>query len=281
MTRMEKFLRGALCPRGAILFLLTAGCALGLIAVFLRGWEDTIPAYALYALSAYTLLPLMIRTVRLVRTLRVRMHGNPFLHRCLEQPQFRAAASLRISFGITVFYSLYKGMLGIWYHSVWFGSMAFYYIVLGVMRFVLVRGKTDGGQRDGGRRAYRRCAVTLLILTVALGAMSFQVIYRGEVVRYPGFMVYAAAAFAFYNLTMGIIRLVRRRKWREPVYLAAGALSLASALVSLFFLQVALLAAFGDGGDWEHYMNIATGAAVYLAIMGMAVFLLRAGRKSK
>lgn len=281
MARLEKFLRGALRPHGAILFLFTAGCTLGLIAVFLHGWENTIPAYGLYALSAYTLLPLTIWAVSLVRTLRVRMHRNPFLHRFLEQPQFRAAVSLRVSLGVTAFYSLYKGVLGVWYRSAWFGSMAFYYIVLGVMRFVLVRGKADGGQRDGGRRAYRLCAVTLLILTAALGAMSFQAIYRGEVLRYPGFMIYAAAAFAFYNLTMGIVRLVRRRKWREPVYLAAGALSLASALVSLFFLQVSLLAAFGDGGGWERDMNIATGTAVYLAITGMAVFLLRAGRKTK
>jgi len=73
---------------------------------------------------------------------------------------------------------------------------------------------------------------------------------------------------------MAVINLIRYRRFNNPIYSASKIYSLATACVSLFFLQNSMLSVFGDGGDWQRYMNIGTGAIVFLLIVGAAVFMI-------
>ena len=203
---------------------------------------------------------------------------HPWLHRYLTDLPFRARCGIRLSFGITALYSLYKAALGLWYRSVWFGAMAGYYLVLGVLRFLLLR-QLRSGERNPlrGWRQFRRCGGLLLVLTAALGTVSFFAVTGGEAIRYPGHLIYGAAAFTFYNLTMAVVNIQRYRKLKNPTYNAAKLLCLATGLVSLFFLQLSLLAAFGAGEGWQLPLNIATGTVVLLLVLGMAVYMMREG----
>ena len=58
---------------------------------------------------------------------------------------------------------------------------------------------------------------------------------------------------------------------------ASKLLSLSFALVALFSLQMALLAAFGDGAPWEKAMNVATGLGVLLLVALLAVHMICQG----
>lgn len=210
-----------------------------------------------------------------MRNWRARLHRVSLLHRYLAEPEFRAEVSLYLSLGLNLLYALYKSAAGLYYRSAWFGSMALYYILLGAERFYLLRHVRSGRQdRPRQLRGCRFCGCLLLALTAAILAMGFHTISGGRSIRYPGSMIYAAAAYTFYSLGAAAANLVRCRRLDSPVHAAARAVTLATALVSLFFLQTAMFASFGDGAPWQASMSLATGIGVLLLISGMALFMI-------
>lgn len=271
MDRLRRLLR----PHWVLIAALSLLSGAGLILIFVRGWENTLAAYCLYPLSAYCVCTLLISIWEGVQRMRLWLHENTHYRRYATDLHFKAEVSLYFSLAFTFFFCVYKAVVGILYRSPWLGAIAAYYILLAVMRWLLIKriraGKTGGSCRS--------CGVLLLILTLALSASSFYTIYRGNTVRYPGVMIYAAAAFTFYSLTMAIWNLVRYRKLRVAVYTASKILALASSLVSLFFLQTAMFAVFGDSSAWERGMNLLTGGTVHATIVVLACLLLRGSKK--
>lgn len=281
MKRWRQILKALLHPPGALVALLIPLSGAGLAAVFMRGLEETAFAYAVYPVSAYTTAAAALRLAALWRMGKALLHKNAFFHRYMTDLAFQAEVSLRISLGVTLFYCVYKAAAGLCYRSVWLGSIAFYYIVLGMVRFLLLR-HLRGGDETPARafRQYRSCGYLLLILTLALGIVGFYTVYEEKAVEYPGYMIYAAAGYAFYSLTMAVRGLIRYRKLQNPVYSASKALTLAAAFVSMFFLQTSMFAAFGNGGAWQRYLNMGTGGCVFLLIAAMALFMIRRGGRS-
>lgn len=276
MRRWRRTLQALLHPPGAAVALLIPLSGTGLAVVFARGLEETALAYTVYAASAYTTAAAAARLVPLWRKGRALAHKNAFFHRYLTDLAFKAEISLHISFGVTLLYCVCKAAAGLYYRSAWLGSMAFYYFVLGIVRFQLLRHVRGGrGTPEQALQKYRFCGYLLLVLTLALGLMSFYTIYEGRAVEYPGHLIYAAAGYAFYSLAMAVCNLVRYRKLQDPVCSAAKALTLAAALVSMFFLQASMFAAFGDGAAWQRQMSMATGGCVFLLIAAMALYMIR------
>jgi len=275
MERLWECLRRLLRPGWALVIVLSAVSAVCLVLIFIRGWQDTLFAYAVYPLSAYCVSALTYGACIVIPHLRQRLHENGHYHRYATDLHFKAEISLYFSLAVTFFFSVYKAVLGIVFRSAWLGAIAAYYILLALMRFTLLR-RIRAGRVEGSCRG---CGALLLVLTAALGAINFYSIYRGQAVEYPGFMIYAAAAFTFYQLTMAVWNLLRYRALRIAVYTASKILALASSLVSLFFLQTAMFRVFGDGGAWQQTTNLATGGAVYLIILVLAAQLLKGPAK--
>ncbi|MBQ3533380.1 MAG: hypothetical protein IJA51_06750 [Oscillospiraceae bacterium] len=275
MEKALSALRRLLRPSRVLAAVLTVVSTVCLVLIFVKGWEHTLFAYMVYPLSAYCAGVVAYAAGKAFQWGKQRLHENRHYRRYATDLHFKAEVSLYFSLAVTFFFSVFKAAAGIYYRSAWLGSVAAYYILLAVMRYLLSRrircGKTGG--------SCRACGVLLLVLTAALGSISFYSIYRGNAVRYPGFLIYAAAAFTFYQLTMAIWNLLRYRTLRIAVYTASKILALASSLVSLFFLQTAMFRVFGDGGAWQQTMNLATGGAVYLIILVLAVQLLRGSSK--
>lgn len=281
MKRWRQILKALLYPPGGSMALLLPLSAAGLAAVFMRGLEETAFAYAVYAVSAYAVAAAALRLVLLWKMGKALLHKNAFFHRCMPDLAFKAEASLRISLGVTLFYCVYKAAAGLYYRSAWLGSIAFCYIVLGIVRFLLLRHLRRGkGTPAQAFRQYRSCGYLLLVLTLALGIVGFYTVYEEKAVEYPGYMIYAAAGYAFYNLTMAVRGLIRYRKLQNPVYSASKALALAAAFVSMFFLQTSMFAAFGDGSVRQRYLNMGAGGCVFLLIAAMALFMIRRGGRS-
>ena len=208
------------------------------------------------------------------------LHRHPVMHRYLTDLHFKAEVSLRASFAVTLAFCAYKAALGVLLRSPWLGAAAGYYLILGMARLVLVK-KLRHKDAAQDTRLYLICGMLLLALTFALGMISFYTVMRGESIRYPGYMIYGAAFYAFYSLTMAIINVIRYKKLHNPVFMTGKVYALASALVSIFFLQASLLSAFGDGGSWQRAMNAGTGAAVFVLIAVMAIGMMMTGMKAE
>lgn len=188
--------------------------------------------------------------------------------------------ALRLTFAIHLLYALYKGAAAVWYRSAWFAATACYYLALSAARFFLLRRSGCHDETEAHAfRTYRTCGVFLLALTCAIAAVNFYTIRDSRSLVYPWHLIYGVVAYTFFSLTLAIIRLVRSRRQRDPLFSAARYFSLSAALVALFSAQMALLGTFGSGESWELPMNIVTGSVVFLVVMVLALHMIRRGTR--
>ena len=191
--------------------------------------------------------------------------------------------------GINLIYAAFNGMIGIRTHSAWYGSLAAYYLLLSVMRYMVVsyaRGihtNKDPGDDQKKRevKVYRDCGIILSASGIALGGAVFMLVigYGGK--SYPGLMIYAVAAYTFCKLAMAIINKIKARKERSILLTTLKNISYCDAFVSLLSLQTALFAAFGqNAGELVPTMNAMTGAGVCLMISGLGIFMVHDAKKS-
>lgn len=278
LQQLKKALWRALHPPGILTLLLTVCSAVGLFFVFSRGWSEHPAAYALYALSAYALT---VCVLRLAGWLPAALRRLPLVGRCLTDKEFKRRVSLYASFGITLFYCLYKGVAALLFRSPWLGALAFYYILLAGLRLSLLLYIRRGDESAGAAIRRRQfCGGLLFALTLALAAIGYHAVFQGATVQYPGYMIYAAAAFAFFNLTTAIVAFARQRL-HDPITAAGNALALSSALVSMFFLESAMLSAFGKNEGWAPPLKAATAAGIFLIITLLALLLLRPAKSKQ
>lgn len=272
MERLLRITNKLLRPRLVLLAPLAVLSATALAAVFTLGLEDTAMAYASYVLSAYSLAAVTLHLITEARRWHSRALENRHVKRYRTDLDFRLRLRLTVSFGVNLCYSVYKAALGLLLGSVWFGAMAAYYLVLSEARFLLLRGGT--GSLLAGYKKRRFCGWLLAVMTVPIAVTGAVSVYTGGATEYPGHLIFAAAAYTFYSLTMAIVNICRFRSAGSPVYSAANALALMTALVSMFFLQGAMFLAFGDGSSMERDMNLIFAAVLAAMAVGGSVYLV-------
>lgn len=140
------------------------------VFVFFVLVKDTVsPAieYLSYVLSAYAMIITITGIADIVKWIRKGFYDCPFIKKILSIPlveryfsetTFRAEISLYPSLIINLFYAGIKLFSGIYYHSVWFGTLAVYYILLAVMRFSLLHHVRRRGRGKQNRISeLKRC----------------------------------------------------------------------------------------------------------------------------
>lgn len=281
MEKLQKLLRW-FQPSGWVSFFLINGAAAGLVWVFLNRNEEHPAAYAVYILSFYALCVVSLKIPGAVRRVKGLVLSNPLARRYFTDRPFKEKFKLYSSTVINVAYGIFKLSIGIVYHSAWFGSVAIYYMVLSVLRYLLVSAhrRTDKLEEEQKLfrqwKSYRLCGWLLLVLNTTITGMVFQMIWQNRGYAYPGYVIYVFAAYTFYRLTMSIIRTVKNRHNRSPVFAAAGAMDLCVALMSIFALQTAMFSSFGGemSADARFLMNSLTGGGVSLLVVCIAVFMI-------
>ena len=287
---LKRALRRLFYPGAAAVLLCAAAAAALLVYVFTAGEKDGPLAYASYLFSAYALAAVCANAVALVRRCRERVARIPLVQRYLDEPEFRVNSALHVSLGLNALYSALNAVYGLAYHSYWYGTLAAYYMFLAVLRFLLLRFARRhglGADMAGEWRRSRLCGVLLMLMNVVLAGVVVLVMHGDGGFAYAGNLIYAMALYTFYATIMGVVNLARYRRYRSPVMSAARAVSLASALVSMFALETAMLAQFGTADDsvFRPAMTVATGFAVWLIVTalgaGMAIRATKALRRIK
>lgn len=129
---------------------------------------------------------------------------------------------------------------------------------------------------------YRRCGMMFVIMTAALCGTVILILNEEGGKRYPGFVIYAVAAYTFYKSIMSIINLVKVRKFRSPLLMAIRDIGYVDACVSILSLQTAMFASFGNGQEaLIKRMNGMTGFGVCLMVLGTGVHSICLAKKMK
>ncbi|MDE7268514.1 MAG: hypothetical protein K2N89_13725 [Lachnospiraceae bacterium] len=244
-------------------------------------------AYAAYLLSAYAFVITITGITGVVRLIQKGVKQNPITRKVLEIPlvgrylkedTFRAQIALYQGFFINLFYVGVKMFSGIRYKSVWFVSLAVYYILLAIMRFSLLHHerKRAGKSKASEWRRYRLCGIMLLFMNVALTGIIILVVSQNSGFEYPGMLIYIMALYAFYAVITAVWNVIKFRRYGSPILSAAKVINLTAALVSMLSLETAMLTQFGTGDDAEFrkIMTASTGAGVCIIVTGMSVYMI-------
>ena len=261
--------------------------AYGLVIYALAG-KNVRPylAYLSYFVSAYALIISITGISGIVRLVRqgIDQHplvrkalGVPLVSRYLREDMFRAQTGLYQGFFINLLYAGIKLLSGILYRSVWFVTLAVYYILLAVMRASLLHYvRRDEKNKISEWRRYRLCGIILMFMNAALAGIVILVVRQNSGFEYPGMLIYMMAMYAFYAAITAVRNVVKFRKYGSPVMSAAKVINLTAALVSLLSLETAMLTQFGAANDpmFRQIMTASTGAGISIIVLGMAVFMI-------
>lgn len=281
MRQMWESIKKWLFPQWRCTLLLTAFSAAALALVFRCGRQDTPIACMVYVFSFYALTAGTAAVIRTGRKAWRQLGAIPLVALWRGDAHWRVKVGLVISLAVDLCYAIFRVISAALYASFWEGTLGVYYIFLCALRIFLIRHmpvtKADAHYPDGAR-AYRTTGWLLVGLDLALAGIAVQIVWDGRGHDYPGTMIYAAAAYSFYCLTMAVIDAVRYREARSPVLSAAKAVRLTTAMVSLFSLETAMLARFGEDGPFRSYMTAATAAAVCILVLMLAIYMVISAR---
>ncbi len=261
--------------------LLVPICAAALVLIFINGYEEYPVAYAAYVLSFYTLCVIVMRCIKVIpkryRTARQKVYDNPIGGRLMTDMPFRTHVSLYGSLVINLLYVALNIVSGILYHSAWFYVLAFYYTILALMRFLLVRFVNRigiGRNRFKELRRSRSCGYILLTINLALSGAVLMILYQNKGYKYNGILIYVMALYTFWITVVAIKNLFKYKKLGSPVMSMAKIISMAAALVSMLSLETAMLTEFGSELTAEQkWIFIAlTGAGVSVIVVTMSVY---------
>lgn len=291
MGNLKRILGRLAAPGKAVVIISIPIAAVLLLYTFSFDREDEPIAYISYIISAYSLFTVCVQAVKIFKEKKFMavLHKNKYVHRYLTDTFFNMHVSLYVSLGINLLYAAMKIFYGIYYSSVWFGTLAIYYIMLAVMRFLLLRhvNRNSFGQNMFSElKHYRLCGIILMLMNIVLSGVIVLVINKNEGFEYAGYLIYIMAMYAFYNVITAVINVKKYRKYNSPVMSAAKAINLAAALVSLLSLETAMLTQFGNETNsspfFREIMILITGGAICVIILGAAILMIvRSTRKLK
>lgn len=140
-----------------ILLLIVAAVLLTiLIYIFSTGNTESMLLYPVYFLSAYLLCVLIIAVPQMTKRIKSaimnsraakKAASSEIVRRYMHDLAFRGSISIYNGMTANFIYAIFRIVTGIRYMSVWFISMAVYYMVLGSLRAYLLfsyrRGEKD------------------------------------------------------------------------------------------------------------------------------------------
>lgn len=290
MKRIKAGLNRMIHPPMRVVLILPPIVFTALIYSFYIEMTENALAYILYTMSAYSLVILAVRFPEIIKHTKFAMMNSApvrklaeheVVGRYLSDTLFRGNIGIYQGMVSNFLYMIFRVILGICYTSVWFISMAVYYLVLGLIRaFLIVSYRKADAEIE--RRCYRQTALLLFLLNIPMGGMIVLMIRTNSGFSYPGTIIYISALFSFYALITAITNLVKFHRIGSPILSAAKVLNFVSAMMSILGLQTALISRFGGNEEgFRRMMNTLTGGFVYGIVIIIAVYMLLRSRRSK
>ena len=247
--------------------------------------KNSMPAYMIYCMSAYCLTIWILPLPRLFRKAKEammhRLTGTVFGGKYIGDLAFRGSVSIYQGMMVNFLYVVFRIFVGIRYASVWFLTIAIYYLLLGIMRLSLILSYRNRNMKSE-LRCYRRTAWLLFLLNIPMGGMIVLMVLTDSGYSYPGYVIYLSALYTFYTIILAIVNLLKFRKLGSPILSAAKVLNFVAALMSLLGLQTAMISQFStEGEDFRRRMNAITGGGVWFSVILIAVYMLLRSRKMK
>ena len=262
-----------------LVVLLSAACSVGLIWVFVNGRENWVPAYFLYAMSAWCLTTLCVKLPAGVRSTKGWLSRHPKLTALLKNEELHFKLDLYFEQFLNFSYGIFKISSGVILGSAWIGCDGIYNMAQALIQLFQILRRKYGKTTEQQWKAYRFCGLLILLMHMTLIGIVFQMVNWNRAEEHGEIMIITTALFAFYKLISSFIRIAKDRKHLRPVDSSIRMLNLAQAFFAIFSLQASMFHTFGTGENWEHLMNILTGCGVCLLIVSIGIYMICRGNR--
>ena len=196
-----------------------------------------------------------------------------------------------VSLGVTALFALYHGYLGLYYTSVWHGSIGIFYLLLMVIRGTILLTEKQNQRRPTSaqdrcrRRAFLISSLLLLVMDLALFWPITMMVVLDKPVSMGLTPAIAMAAYTTWKITMASIHMnqQRRRSGGNILVAELRTVNFIDALVSILTLQNTLIMVNLAAADENSMLPVsaASGAIIYVVIVFITVRMLRSGLGQK
>lgn len=227
--------------------------------------------------------------MKLKEKITAKLNKNKYTGRFLNY-DFRTVFFTVISLIVTAGYAVFYATLGITLGSLWYGMLAWYYLMIVVMRATVVfyhkrkrkRVKraisSEVKEKISRAKIHGACGIIISFLTLPLSLAIMQIVAQKATFSHAGLMIYAAATYTTYKVVMTIRHFMRARKSDDTTVRTVRSINLADMLVSVLALQTAMFNSFSPDENWS-VMNAITGAVVCVATVVIGAFMIVSGRR--
>ena len=174
-----------------------------------------------------------------------------------------------VSLICNILFSAYHLGLGIVAHSWWLLTLGFYYLILSVVRFAVLRTKR------AEHLITKFTGWMLMVLTLPLIGTVILSVVRDRGHKLHMIIMIAMAAYAFTKMTLATINLIQSRRSTSARVIALRNISFANAFVSIFALQRSMLVTFEGMNEAQIVMmNAILGSCVCVMVFLLGLNLL-------
>ncbi len=195
---------------------------------------------------------------------------------------FRTAFFGACSFVGNVAYTLFLCLTALYSGAAWYWAVAAYYLFLIAVRGGVLLEKRSQDRKYRNKplhlqreriQTYSFCGIMLIALTLALALVFVEMVVDGQRLHTLNVTVYAFSAFAVYRIATSCYHFIKSKRYQDLAVRAVRNINLATALVTLFSLQTALLDAFSTP-EKARIWNGITGALVCALVVAIGVYML-------
>ncbi len=185
-----------------------------------------------------------------------RIRWKRYIDRWKADYSFKTVISAFGSLPVTLIFALCNGFLGIYYSSLWYGTICVYYILLTVLRGMVIASEKRTGLSDENEKArnrvYLSSSVLLLVLNLSLFIPVALMVKQQKPVTMTLIPAFAMAAYTTYKIIMASVHLKKSRRSTDCLVRLLRTISFIDALVSILVLQSTLIMVNSAGSRIKH-----------------------------
>lgn len=172
-------------------------------------------------------------------------------------------------------FSIYNGIIGIIYSSVWNLSISgFYFLLFLIKQFLIINEfRTKRKKLKNKRHGFIIASFVLLfVMTLIMIGPSAILIMDERVVNMGLIPAIASSAYTFYSLISSLINLNKSFKSNNPVVKQFKLINFISTLMSLLVLQNTLIVVKGGYDESLFILSICSTTIIFILIFFLIVF---------
>ena len=266
-----------------IICLLPISVAFLTLSLIYLGTQSII-AIISYLLAFYVLVVICFRIPRMIDFFKTFKKENKFMQKWFSDVHLRMNVSLYGSLIWNIAFAIFQLALGFYHKSFWFYSLFAFYVILGIMRFFLLKHTRKYKANEEEQIEFQKYIITgwlLLVMNLALAIIVFFMVYYNKTFYHHMITTIAMALYTFVTFTFAIINLLKYRKYRSPIYSAAKIITFIAGCVSMLILENTMLTTFAitENKILNQIILSITGVIVIGFALTMAIIMIVKGNK--